>query len=204
MTYLSSTEVACYRPALRRPFRGRSYVAVSLDGQVYSQTLVAYTVVGDDTALEVPAGPGTEALPASASTRFPPIDVYVVDAAQHRVLAYAAEAYRITAALAPVARAADRALPLRNASVVTAAGAAALRGLTVASPPAGQYVLTLRAPALAPVALAVFIRGGDPAALYLISEPSPVAENVGPLQQQPVLGLKDSAGNVVEAQELQV
>ena len=48
---ISSTELKCYRPVLDHPFRAPSYVEVSIDGQVYSQTLVPYAILGDPVAL---------------------------------------------------------------------------------------------------------------------------------------------------------
>ena len=95
-------------------------------------------------------------------------------------------------------------VPLHGASSTMRSGKAMIRGMVVASPTAGQYVLTLRALDLADATIPVYIRSGAPALLYIITEPAPVTDNEHPLTIQPVLGLQDSAGNVVQGDELQV
>ena len=122
---------------------------------------------------------------------------------RHELLEYATASYRIKATLALDTQL-DARLPLHNSSAMMRSGKATLKGLTVPSPKTGQYVLTLHAPGLTPATVPVYIRGGAPAVLYMIAEPSHVTDNVGVLADQPVLGLQDSAGNVVDAIELQV
>ena len=79
VSYVSATEVECYQPSFSRPFLAPSYVELSLDGQVYSQSLTAYDIIGDAVGLMVPSEVGTVALAAAAVTQFPDIDVYTVD-----------------------------------------------------------------------------------------------------------------------------
>ena len=98
----------------------------------------------------------------------------------------------------------DAPLPLRGASTTMRFGRATLGGVMVPRPTVGPYVLTLRAAGLSDVTLPVYVRGGAPALLYIVTEPAPVTDNKHLLVDQPVLGLKDSAGNVVLGEELEV
>ena len=145
-SYVSAQEVRCLQPAVHRPFR--SFVEVSLDGQVYGHSLTRYDVVGDPVALRAPPEAGAAATPAARLTRLPPVMVRTVDANGLEVGALDARSRVVTAVLWPVGRP-SAAVALHNNTARAADGQAALAGVVVRTPTAGQYVLRLTAAGLA-------------------------------------------------------
>ena len=196
--YRGPTEVACLRPALPAPAPAPGAVEVSLDGQAWSAPYAPYVVVGDPVALLVP--PAAVTVAAAAVAPLPALALYAVDGGRHRVLEHDPRVRAVTVTLAPAERPAAP-VPVAGAARAMRAGRATLARLTVARPRAGPYTLTLSAPGLGSAVVPVYIRGGAPAALYLVAAPTPVTDNAGPLPDQPVLGLRDSAGNVVQAED---
>ena len=175
---------------------GHSRLHEHLGSQVFSNSLQRYGIIGDALGLALNERALLEAIPAAMVTQLPPIDVYTVDQSGHPVFHYDATAHNVTAALFSPQQP-NRALPLSGAAVWTRRGRGTLRGLSTPSPAAGQYALSLTAPGLHGVTAAVYITAGPPAALVLVRPPSAVSDNANALTEQPVLGLRDVAGNDV-------
>ena len=64
-------------------------------------------------------------------------------------------------------------------------------------PRTGQYLVQLSSPGLHGAQLDLYISEGVPHALHILTQPSEITNNVGPLQSQPVLELMDAAGNPI-------
>ena len=155
-----------------------------------------YGIVGDPIGLAVRDGTLADAIPAAAMTRFPPIDVYTIDPSGHFVLHYDTGTYNLTATLAPTGPSGQR-VALHNATVLMHKGKGTLRHMATPRPRTGRYVLLLMTPGLGNVSVRVYIAAGPAAALFVVRQPSPVTDNVNRLAEQPLLGLRDSAGNDV-------
>ena len=137
---------------------------------------------------------GLNTTKAAALTRIGSVTVHTVDALGQSMLQYDTAPRTVTMALRREGRSPDT-IPLENAVAQTRDGTVTLRNVTLRAPQAGQYRMRLSTAGLAAVDVPLYIRAGTPAALFFIVQPSAVTDNAHILSQQPVLGLRDSAGH---------
>ena len=89
-------------------------------------------------------------------------------------------------------------------ATTNAAGAATFTGLLI-SGPIGAYTLTFSAPGLTPLnSASIALTAGNPASLSIITQPAATAQSGIPLSRQPVLRLRDGAGNPVSRSGVEV
>ena len=194
--YRSSSEVRCRQPDMTPVgiFPIPSYFEISVDGQVFSHSLIQYSMVWP--AASLVASVQALTLPADQWSPVPNVVYYTQDAAGHPLrkfdMGQAPLVARVTVA---------RQAQWNATGDVTRfeGGAAAFPSLALERPRVGQYelhvdhALPLRGP---PVRITVV--EGVPVCLRIAQQPSRRTDGKHPLLDQPVLELEDAAGNGVK------
>ena len=198
-TLISSSEVMCRVPAMTAPTANPSYLEVSLDGTVFSDSHVQYAKLGVATTLSVDQTGGRVEVMAAGEARIPPITVFIADAKHHSIAAFL-KILDSSHASHTIAVSSSSATLTGTLLMTTATGAANFSNIALVFPTVSNNVtLTFTDVNLmwtANITLAVV--EGNPHAMVFVRLPSLSVLNAQPvLSTQPIIGIVDSSGNTI-------
>ncbi|CUG51008.1 transmembrane protein, putative [Bodo saltans] len=193
-TLISSYEVLCVLPPVPGPVPKPSYLEVSIDGTVFSDSLITYDVVGTPSSLFISAPlSGELTVRAARLTQLPAVYVNVADSVSHPLGIYTNSTHLIQATTASGSTFQLLGTTLLN----TSSGLATFSNLSILDPSTGTVQITFNDVEHQWNAYLYFtVVEGEPYQMYFVRYPSNATTNINPtLSIQPVVGILDASGN---------
>lgn len=195
-TFVSSYEVTCSLPPLSVPLPKPSYLEVSIDGTVFSDSRAEFDVLGEASSLFISEPiSGALMVRASSKTALPSVFVNIADSVAHPLRHYVNRSHHITVSLPPE----SQFELFGTLDVEVENGLALFSDVAIVNPTVGIVQLVFTDTLAGWVALLSFtVAEGEPYRMYFERRPSTTVTNdVSTLSEQPIVGIVDSSGNAL-------